>query len=320
MKTLNVAVVGLGPIGLAAARAVAGDPGMRLSALVDVSPEIVGKRPVDGGPAVVAELPPADVAVVCTTSDFDKMLPLLTRAAGQKTHVVSSCEEMLWPWYRHAAAAAEVNDLAERAGVAMLGTGVNPGFVLDLLPVVLSSMLLEVTAVRARRRVDAGTRRLPLQAKVGATMTAEEFAQRKAAGTIGHRGMAESVALLAAGLGRTIQPGSVEETLQPVVAERPTPSALGQIDPGRVAGIHNVGRWNGDGLSIELDLIMSVGWPEPHDAIELDGPVPLRMKIDGGTPGDTATVAALLNAARVMPHCRPGLRTTLDLGRQPAAR
>ncbi len=65
---------------------------------------------------------------------------------------------------------------------------------------------------------------------------------------------------------------------------------------------------------------MSVGWHDPHDAVEIDGPVPLHLKLDGGTPGDSATVAALVNTARVLPHARPGLRTMLDLGRVAAAR
>jgi 4-hydroxy-tetrahydrodipicolinate reductase len=318
-RILNVAIVGLGPIGMAAARAAWVDPGMHIVGLVDTSPDLVGIEPFEDL-VVTSELPPADVAIVCTTSDFPAMLPILRTAAAKKTHVVSSCEEMLYPTYRHPDAAAEADAIAKQHGVSFLGTGVNPGFVLDLLPVVLSSMLLEVTAVRARRRVDAGTRRRPLQAKVGATMTPSDFAARKAAGTIGHRGMAESVALVAAGLGRSVVPGAVEETLDPVLAEAETPSALGTIEPGQVAGIHNVGRWSGDGLMIELDLIMSVGWPDPHDAIELDGPVPMKTRIDGGTPGDSATVAALINAARVLPHCPPGLRTMLDLDRQPAAR
>jgi len=320
MKQLNVAIVGLGPIGLEAARAVHADPGMTLAGLVDISPDLQGDKPIDGGPEVTGELPACDVAVACTTSDFPAMLPLIEQACRQKTHVVSSCEEMLWPWYRHKDAADAAQREAEAAGVALLGTGVNPGFVLDYLPVVLSSMVLEVAGVKAIRRVNAGTRRRPLQAKVGATMTVDAFNERKAAGTIGHRGMAESVALLAAGLGRDIPAGAVEETLDPVVAEQAIESALGTIQPGQVAGIHNVGRWTGEGLAIELDLIMSVGWPDPHDSVELQGSVPLRTRVEGGTPGDTATVASLVNAARVLPHCRPGLRSMLDLSRQPAAR
>ena len=313
-KDISVAVIGLGPIGLAAARAVHADPGMALVQLVDVSPDHAGTSPLDGGPAVTDKLAGgADVAILCTTSYFDKMAPLVRDCIGHKTHVVSSCEEMLWANYRHADLAREIDAEAKAAGVALLGTGVNPGFVLDYLPAVASSMILEVLAVRAKRRVQAQTRRQPLQKKVGATMTVEEFNGLKARNAIGHKGMAESVCLLAAALGREVPGGAVEESLEPLTAEKPLESALGTIEPGKVRGMHNVGRWSGQGLAIDLDLIMAVGEPEAYDEIRLEGPVPLIVRVEGGTPGDSATAAVLVNACRVLPRCNPGLRTMLDL-------
>ena len=320
----NVAVVGLGPIGISAAHLVRHDPDMRLAALVDANPDLAGTTPVPDGPPVTADagaaLAEADLAIICTASSLADLAPLLRQCCDAKTHAVSSCEEMLWPRYRHAALADELDDLARSAGVAMLGTGVNPGFALDFLPLVASFAVAEVSGVRAVRRVDARRRRRPLQAKVGATLTVDQFEHRRDLGTIGHRGMAGSVAMVVAGLGRDAEPGSVRETLEPVVADRELHSALGPIAPGRVAGMRNVGTWRGEGLSVELDLVMSVGWPEEYDEVHLNGPVPLRLRIDGGTPGDSATAAALVNAGRVLPSCRPGLRTMLDLGRLPSSR
>ena len=321
---LKACVIGLGPVGLRAARLVQLDPHVEIAALVDRDETLAGTRPLEDGPAVTgdaaAALDAVDVAILCTTSRFADLRPLLDLCCESNTHAVTSCEEMLWPRYRHAALADELNQKAAEAGVAMLGTGVNPGFVLDFLPLVASFVLPEVQRVRAVRRVDALRRRKPLQAKVGAGLTIDQFEHRRDLGTIGHKGMAESVAMVVAGLGGEAEPGSVRETLEPVVAEQPMNSAVGEIRPGHVAGIHNVGRWWGDGLEVELDLIMSCGWPEEVDVIELGGPVPLRLKISGGTPGDPATAAALVNAARVLPHCRPGLRTMLDLGRLPSSR
>jgi 4-hydroxy-tetrahydrodipicolinate reductase len=232
--------------------------------------------------------------------------------------VVSSCERLAWPWYRHPAAGREIDATAKAAGRAVLGTGVNPGFVMDALAVVLSSMVRRVTAVHCERRVDAGLRRQPLQAKVGATMTVEHFAQLKAQEKIGHEGLPESIAMIAAALGRTCEPGSIQVALDPVVAQRPTPSALGLIEVGRVAGIHNVGKWSGDGLSITLDLTMAVGCSEPRDAVRIDGPVQLSLQIPGGVPGDSATVAALINHARAVHTAPAGLRTMLDIAPAPA--
>ncbi|MEL7239575.1 MAG: hypothetical protein AAGK78_12005, partial [Planctomycetota bacterium] len=92
-----------------------------------------------------------------------------------------------------------------------------------------------------------------------------------------------------------------------------------QPDPAQLARAP-LGRWRGEGLQVELDLIMSVGWQEPVDIVELSGPTPLRLKVSGGTPGDSATAAVLVNCARVLPRSKPGLRTMLDLGHVPASR
>jgi hypothetical protein len=317
---MRAVIVGLGPIGIGAARGVLADPGMELAGLVDIDPVKVGLRvpELEGGPLVsrsLSEVGRADVAIVTTTSKLDRMASTLREALSLGLHVVSSCEEMAWPRYRHAELASELDAEAKRAGRALLGTGVNPGFVMDLLPVVLSSMVLTANRVRVVRRVDASTRRRPLQQKVGATMTREEFESLAKRNEIGHQGLAESVALIAAGLGREAKSGSIEVTLEPVMAEREIPSALGVIKTGRVCGMHNLGRWSDSLLSVELDLTMAVGLSDPKDVVEIAGPAPMKLEIVNGTPGDTATVAALVNCARALPRCgRAGLLTMLDVG------
>ncbi len=144
-------------------------------------------------------------------------------------------------------------------------------------------------------------------------MTAARFNELMAAGKIGHEGLPESVAMIAAGMGRSAAPGSIEVGLEPVIASKPTSSALGLIQPGFVSGIHNTAQWSGDGLSIHMDLTMAVDLPDPRDTVTLEGPVQLRLKIPGGIPGDSATVAALLNHIRVVHEAKPGLRTMLDV-------
>lgn len=329
--SIRVMVVGLGAIGASCARAVQCEPSMELVALVDADPAKVGKttaelgeyppgsgkRPVDEPRAVAAvkqamEFRP-QVAVLCTSSRFDQQAPMIEDLVTRGVAVVSSCEQMLWPWYRHGAVAEGVAQAAKRGGRAALGTGVNPGFVMDFLPVVLSSVVRRVTAVRCVRRVDAALRRSALQAKVGATLSVQAFEQLADRGEIGHAGLAESAAMVAAGLSRQVEPGSVHETLEPVVAEQPTSSSLGLIDPGKVSGVHHVATWKGQGLSVTLDLTMAVGLDEPQDLVHLDGPVPLQLKIPGSVPGDSATVATLLNHIPVVHASAGGLWTMLDL-------
>jgi hypothetical protein len=326
LDMLKVAVIGLGPIGHGCARAVHSDPHMHVVGMCDLDPAKQGKaleqlgdveRPPGDGVRVTDDLTAAvrdaDVAIVSTVSAFDDMAPMLRQLMQQGVDVVSSCEEMSWPWYRHAGLADQLHAEARDADCTLIGTGVNPGFVMDSLAVVLSSMLRRVTSVRCVRRVDAATRRQPLQRKVGATMTAEHFNDLASQGKIGHKGIAESVALIAAGLGTQVEPGAVVETLEPVIAEFRLDSALGSIEPGFVRGMRNTATWVGPDLRIELDLTMAIGVEDPCDKIKLEGPVPLVLKIPGSIPGDSATVAALLNVARILPVQKPGLLTMLDL-------
>jgi 4-hydroxy-tetrahydrodipicolinate reductase len=265
--------------------------------------------------SIAQAVPPggADVAIVTTGSRLDRVAGTLEELLALRLAVVSSCEELSWPWYRHADLARRLDAQAQAAGRAVLGTGVNPGFIMDNLAVVLSSMVRRVTTVRCVRRVDASLRRLPLQAKVGANLKPQEFDALARAGRLGHIGLAESVALVAAGLGRQVEPGSVQVTLDPVLAECATPSSLGLIEPGRVTGMRNNAHWQGRDLTIDLDLTMALGLADPHDSIEVGGPVTLRLKVPGGIPGDSATVAAMLNYARAVHAAAPGLRTMLDL-------
>ncbi|MFT3788515.1 MAG: hypothetical protein QM770_20480 [Tepidisphaeraceae bacterium] len=318
----RIVVIGLGPIGVAAAKAIQNSSDLKLAGLVDLDPAKLGKtlKQLDASagdsPVVVDSLDKvsgADVAILSTTSFFDKAAPTLRACMAKKLHVTSSCEEMAWPTYRHAELSKTIDAEAKKAGVALLGTGVNPGYVMDLLAIQLSSMVAKVTGVKCLRRVDALKRRLPLQQKVGSTMTVEHFNGLKAEGKIGHKGLAESIAMIAAGLGRTVKPGEVKEELQPVVSDRKIESGLGTIEVGKVRGMHNTGSWKGDGLTIELDLQMACDEPNPRDEIELLGPVPLKITIPGSTPGDSATVSALINTARLLPKVSPGLKTMLDL-------
>jgi 4-hydroxy-tetrahydrodipicolinate reductase len=324
---LNVIVIGLGPIGINVARAVLEDPGMKLAGLVDVDPAKLGKTldELEGiaaargkGPKVVSSIERMrtarpDLAIVTTTSFLNLMAPTLRECIKRRIHVVSSCEEMSYPWFRHRRLANAIDADAKRRKVALLGTGVNPGFVMDLLPAVLSSMVTKVTAVRVTRRLDAGQRRKPLQAKVGATMTPEHFRSLAGQGKIGHMGIGESVAMLAAALGQNAKPQAVRITLEPVLALRELDSLLGPIAPGMVCGMRNTATWSGKNLVIDLDLTMAIGADDPQDNIAISGPVPLKAIIPGSTHGDTATVAAMINCARMLPDVSPGLKTMLDM-------
>src|SRR4029078_10350270 len=106
---------------------------------------------------------PVDVAIVATVSDLRACAPTLRALAERGISAVSTCEELAWPWDRHPAIARELAEVAERHGARLLGTGVNPGFVMDALAVAITTACAEVRRVEIHRIQDAATRRLPFQ-------------------------------------------------------------------------------------------------------------------------------------------------------------
>lgn len=314
--------VGLGPIGRSALALALARRGVRVAGACDADPALAGRRLSDlvaGAPRGVRVAPDVSawsepgrgaVAIVCTSSHLRTAAPLIEALVRRRLHVVSSCEELVFPAWRQARLARAIDELARRRRVAVLGTGVNPGFVLDLLPAVLTAPCLAVKAVRARRVVDASTRRGPLQRKVGAGLTVEAFRREAEAGRLGHVGLPESAALLCSALafGRP----RIADTLEPVVAREAIETPFVRVEPGQVAGIDERLVATASRGRVELHLQMYVGARDPVDEIELEADPPLRVRIEGGTPGDMATVATLLNAAAGMSSCAPGLRSAID--------
>ncbi|HEX4685540.1 MAG TPA: hypothetical protein VH228_02070 [Nocardioides sp.] len=322
---VHVAHVGLGAIGREVVRLLLQREDLRLVAACDIDPALVGASigSVLGEEAaealrVVAGLPDAAVTgdglVVThtTSSSLARCLPELLAAVESGAHVVSSCEELSYPWVQAPEAAARLDGAARSAGVAVVGTGVNPGFAMDYLPVVLSGAAKRVDSVHVHRVQDAGLRREPLQAKVGAGITREEFDRRVAAGSMGHVGLTESAQAVAAALGW--DPSGTTETIEPVVAAAPTPSAFGTIESGRVAGIDQVAVVVADGVErVRLHLQMAVGIGPSRDDVRLTGDPDLHLTVPGGLHGDLATAAALVNTIGSIRRAEPGLRVMSEL-------
>jgi 4-hydroxy-tetrahydrodipicolinate reductase len=183
---------------------------------------------------------------------------------------------------------------------------------MDYLPLVLSGVSRRIDGVTVHRVQDAGVRRLPLQRKVGAGMTVDEFRRKAAAGELGHVGLRESAQALAAALDWPLT--RLDETIDPVVAERPTLSGLGEIPIGGVTGLRQTAVGHLDGRPVvSLTLEMAVGLPDMRDDIRIAGDPDLRMIIPGGLHGDVATAAIVVNAISRVYQATPGLRVMADL-------
>ena len=326
MENCKIRVIhyGLGPIGLATAKMILKKQDMEIVGAVDIAKDVVGKdlgeilgvQPLgvhvtDNAERLFATTT-ADVVIHTAGSRLKQVIEQIETILRGGKNIVSSSEELLFPTPENAEAAAKIDKLAREKGVTVLGTGVNPGFVMDALPLTLTGVCEEVREVHVERVVDAGTRRYPLQRKVGAGMTPELFRQKVAEKAMGHVGLRESLYLIADRLHLVFD--DIRETVEPMIAEKPLKTDYFELKPGDVAGIKNLGEGFREGKKIvTLDLRMYIGAENPHDAIRIVGTPGLSLRIEGGVAGDQATAAILMNSIPAVVVAAPGLVTVKDL-------
>ncbi len=321
---INILHVGLGPIGVAAAQLSATSLGLRIVGAVDVNPSLVGMdlRQLVGnaeakGLTVESRIPLAkrgelNVAIHTTSSSIDRCASQLIELADAGWFVVSSCEELSYPWQCAPETARTIDKAARRAGVVIIGTGINPGYAMDYLPIVLSGTMRRVESVKVLRVQDAGVRRLPLQRKVGAGLTVEEFNERVKQKTVRHVGLLESTQAVAFALG--FYRATYSDLIEPIVAQEPTSSGLGVIKPGNVLGVRQVSTAAVAGQNVvQLELQMAIGLKNPRDDISLLGDPPVAISVPGGFHGDTATQAMLINTIVPALQASPGLKVMSEV-------
>src|SRR5581483_6153232 len=322
---IRVVQYGVGPIGAAMVRLMLEKPEIAIVGAIDIDPAKLGK---DLGQVVGAGrdlgIPVSDDAtnvlragahvVVHTTSSYlTQVADQLITCLRSQVHVISTCEELAYPFRKHPDLSQQLDHVAREHHVALLGTGVNPGFAMDKLVLTLATACQQVSKVRVRRVVDASRRRLPLQKKVGAGMTVEEFQAQVQAGVIKHHGLPESTGMIADSLGLSVE--RIEETILPVIAETPVRSDYIEVPTGKVRGVRQVAvglDLNGE-EHVRLELAMFLGAPDPVDSVEISGVPDLNLAIPGGIHGDLATAAIAVNCVPAMLETRPGLRTSRDI-------
>ena len=324
-KKTRVIQYGIGPIGASIVRLMRQKNSLEIVGAIDTDPQKVGR---DLGEVVgatdspwgvlISDDPgsvfakPADAVVHSTSSYLTSVMDQLLSCVAAGLCVVSTCEELSYPFRKHPELSRTLDTAARDEGVALVGTGVNPGFVMDKLPLTVSAVSQRVDWVSAVRIVDASKRRLPLQKKIGAGMTAEEFRAQVAAGVIKHHGLPESIAMVADGLGFSLD--DISETIEPMIAEAIVKTEFLEVAAGQVAGVHQIARGTASGKEkIFMELKMYVGAKEPGDTVVLKGDPNLTLTIPGGTHGDVATAAMAVNAIPVVLAANAGLRTSRDL-------
>lgn len=310
--------VGLGSIGRAVVEQ-ASARGLRPVAGIDTAAELQGQDlgTIAGGRPLGVQITPdlinawpADAAIVCTGSRLASVAPTILDLVQGKLHVVSTCEELAYPWRLNREAAEEIDAVARQCGVVVVGTGVNPGFILDTLVLDLARASASVEHVLARRRVDVATRRPQLAQKVGVGLTPEEFAAN--ASVLGHVGLLESMHLVADGLG--FPETEVRFEMEPVVAERDVSRGSTTVPRDHCLGNRQTATASIDGQElVRLELEMVFGLDSPADEINIKGRPPVDVTLASGVAGDEATAALVVAAARVVRSVEPGIRSMPEL-------
>jgi 4-hydroxy-tetrahydrodipicolinate reductase len=322
---IRVMLVGLGPIGVAIARQVVDRKGYQLVGAVDIDENMVGrdagqvmeigrklrvKVTAALGRTIKATKP--DVAVLCTSSSLKSVVAQFEEVLKHRVPIVTTTEEAAYPSRANRRLALRIDAAAKKAKVAVLGTGVNPGFAMDALPIALTAVCERVDSVEVQRVQDARVRRLPFQQKIGAGMTVEQFLRQVDAGTVRHVGFTESIQMIADAMGWRLN--RLTDDIEPKIAEAAVQSELLAVDPGYVAGLIQRGvGYVDDEPRIRLRLEAYLGAPQPYELVIIEGSPRLESRIEGGIHGDIATASIAINSIPTVIAAAPGFRTMRDM-------
>jgi 4-hydroxy-tetrahydrodipicolinate reductase len=318
IQPITVVPYGIGPIGAEIARLLFTKSWIKVVGAVDIDPNKIGKDvgEVIGlgretGVIVTAELQgKPDVVCHSTGSRLRDVAGQLLSLVERGSHVVSTCEELSFPLDTEIR--EQLQQAARAANVAILGTGVNPGFVMDKLPLTITSVCQEVKSLDIIRIQNASTRREPLQRKVGAGMTVDQFREAVAAGTIKHMGLRESLMMVGNGLGVEFESVS-DEVIEPIIADRTITTKYLTVEAGEVAGVHQTIHGTGR-INVSLELRMYVGAEAvAADRVIVRGVPDVEMVIKDGVHGDRATAAMVVNAIPRIMQARHGVLTMDDI-------
>ena len=323
-EKIRVIQYGMGEIGGKIARLILEKDHLELVGAVDMDPQKAGQ---DAGLVIGLQEPlgfpvtrdldgtlqrtPAEVVVHSTSSTFGLFEKQILEILDAEMDVVSTSEELSFPWIRHHENAKELDAYARRAGKTVLGTGVNPGFLMDTLPLLMTGICEHVDQVDITRRINASKRRGSFQMKIGSGMSVEAFYAKMAAGEMGHVGLPESIGMVFDTLG--MQLIQYTDEVEPIQAQGWINSGMVNVQPGQVCGLKQIAQgFNENGLFLRLTFIAALNLDEEGDTIRITGSPDIIVELKG-TNGDIATRAIAVNAIQRVKDARPGLLTMRDI-------
>jgi 4-hydroxy-tetrahydrodipicolinate reductase len=325
LKKIGVVQYGLGPIGLSVTKLLTEKKNFEIVGAVDIDPKkicqplssLTGKKELSGI-KVSENLEDIEinneikVAIHTTGSYLKEVTPQLKEIANSGFHIVSSCEELSYPWREHQKFARKINDFAERNKISILGTGINPGFLMDALVITLTGLCQKISKIQCKRIQDASERRLPFQKKIGAGLTPDEFQKKANSGLIKHVGFRESIWMIVDSLNWNLD--RITETTRPIISEKRVKSKFLTVEKGLVTGIDQtaIGILK-DSELIRLNLLAYLGCSYPKEEVSIEGFPKIQMEIKGGVHGDFGTSSIIVNSIPKIIDSEPGLHTMRDL-------
>lgn len=327
MDEVKVVLYGVGAVGSLIARALLEKRGVKIVGAIDVAKdkvdkdlgEVLGLNKKIGiivssdADAVLAKTKP-DIAIHATSSYLRDTYPQIASIIKHGVNVISTCEELSYPYCSEPRIAEELDKLAKKHDATVLGTGINPGFLMDTLVITLTAACQKIEKIEAVRVMNAAKRRLPFQKKIGAGLTVEEFKQKIEKGEItGHVGLVQSIAMIAAALAWKLDEIKVDP-VEPVIAKEQVKSDFIKVDAGKIAGLRQTARGIMKGKEvIVLDFKAYIGAEEEYDAITITGVPTIKQKIQPCIHGDAGTVAVIINSIPKVLKAPAGLVTMKDL-------
>ena len=281
MTRIRAVQYGCGPIGRSIVKLASHQPGIEFVGAIDTNDALVGKdlgavAGLDNELGVTISSSAQEVlcdtnpnlVFLCTVSCARLIRPQVERCLQAGANVISTCEELSFPYNTMPALATELDNMAKAHYCTLLATGVNPGFLMDIWPLVMTGVCQQIDMIKVIRIQDASPRRIPFQRKIGAGCTLEEFNKKVKSGTIRHVGLAESMAMIACGLGWELD--HISECIRPIIAEQDVHTKSGIVEAGQVAGVRQVTKGiMTNNKEIILEFEAAVGAPKSHDAVHI---------------------------------------------------
>ncbi len=327
-KKFNVLQVGLGPMGKLITKLLLKRKNINVIGAVDINPQLVGKYlieilDVDDKSEIVIQSnlesvfseEKVDVVIIATSSSLEKVAPTIKQAVKSGSNVISICEELSYPFQNYPILSKELDQIAKTHNVSIVGTGINPGYLMDLLPIVITAPCQEVKSIKVTRMMNSTKRREPFQRKIGTGLTVEQFHHKiKKKEISGHVGLTQSIQMIVDALGLEYDE-LIEFPPKEIISEEEFTTSYGeQVPKGYICGLQSkaVAKNKGEAI-ILLDFIAYAGEHEEFDSVSIEGIPNIYQTIEGGVHGDIGTAAMVVNLIPKIIEVKTGLLTMKDL-------